>query len=65
MRKLTFKIDEGNKLYQMEFITDRTPEWTVEQYTRYRNCTMRLMGDEPTEEKESVSREVRFGLYDL
>jgi hypothetical protein len=39
----------------MEFITDRTPEWTVEQYTRHRNCTMRLIGDEPTEETEVTS----------
>ena len=55
MRKLTFKIAEGDELYQMEFITDRTPEWTVEQYSRNRNCTMRLIGDEPTEETEPTS----------
>lgn len=58
MRKLTFKIAEGNELYQMEFITDRTPEWTVEQYTRHRNCTMQLMGNEPTEETEATSRKI-------
>ena len=55
MRKLTFKIAEGDELYQMEFITDRTPEWTIEQYTRQRNCTMKLIGDEPTEETEPKS----------
>jgi len=58
MRKLTFKIAEGSELYQMEFITDRTPEWTVEQYSRNRNCTMRLIGDEPTEETEATSKRI-------
>ena len=58
MRRLTFKIAEGSELYQMEFITDRTPEWTVEQYSRNRNCTMILIGDEPTEETEATSKRI-------
>ena len=58
MRKLTFKIVEGSELYQMQFITDRTPKWTVEQYSRNRNCTMRLIGDEPTEETEATSKRI-------
>jgi hypothetical protein len=58
MRKLTFKIAEGNELYQMEFITDRTAEWTEQQYMRHRNCTMQLMGNEPTEETEATSRKI-------
>lgn len=58
MRKLTFQITEGSELYQMEFITDRTPEWTVEQYSRNRNCTMILIGDEPTEETEPISKKI-------
>lgn len=62
MRKLLYKIEEGNTSYNLEFITDRKPEWTEEQYTRHRvNCKMTLINNETTEEKESVSREVRLG----
>lgn len=56
MRKLTYIITEGSELKQMEFITDRTPQWTEEQYMRNRNCTMRLVGNEPTEETEATSK---------
>jgi len=55
MRKLTFQITEGDEFYGMEFITDRTPQWTEQQYMRHRNCTMELIGDEPTEETEPTS----------
>jgi hypothetical protein len=58
MRKLTFQITEGNEFYGMEFITDRTPQWTEEQYSRNRNCTMELIGDEPTEETEATSKRI-------
>ena len=47
---------------QIEFITDRTIEWTKEQYTRNRGpLTMELISDETTEEKETISREVKLG----
>lgn len=58
MRKLTYLITQGSELQQIEFITDRTPEWTVEQYTRHRNCTMELIGNEPTEETESKTKRI-------
>jgi len=58
MRKLTYLITHGSELQQIEFITDRTPEWTVEQYTRHRNCTMELIGNEPTEETESKTKRI-------
>jgi len=63
MRKLTYNIIENNgNSYVMEFITDREPEWTEEQFTRHRfNCKMELIKNEITEEKQSVSREVRLG----
>ena len=32
MRKFIFKIDEGDSSKQIEFITDRTIEWTKKQY---------------------------------
>jgi|TARA_B100000424_G_scaffold149405_1_gene113924 hypothetical protein len=66
MRKLTYKIVEETTNSQthkfIEFITDRTPQWTEEQYLRNRiNTTMELIGDEETEETEPISRESRVG----
>jgi hypothetical protein len=63
MRKLIYKITELNeKPYGLEFITDRSPKWTEEQYTRHRlNCKMELISNETTEEKEAVSREIELG----
>ena len=59
MRKITFKIEDSTSSKNIEFITDRTPQWTEEQYTRNREpLTMELISDEATEEKESLSREV-------
>ena len=53
MRKLVFKILEETPNSQtikfIEFITDRTPQWTEEQYLRNRvNTTMELIEDEET-----------------
>ena len=61
MRKLTYKVVEETKNSQththIEFITDRTPEWTEEQYLRNRsNTTMELISNEEAEETESISR---------
>ncbi|NDB29720.1 hypothetical protein EB155_08105 [archaeon] len=66
MRKLTYKIktetDSSQTIEIKEFITDRTPEWTEEQYLRNRsNTIMELVSDEVTEEKEAVSREIELG----
>jgi hypothetical protein len=62
MKKLIYKITEDDKQYSLEFITDRTPEWTEQQYTRHRiNCKMELISNETTKEKEPLSREVRLG----
>ena len=66
MRKLTYKIVEETTNSQthkfIEFITDRTPQWTEEQYLRNRiNTTMELVSDEETEETEPISRESRLG----
>lgn len=62
MKKLIYKITEDDKQYSLEFITDRTPEWTEQQYTRHRiNCKMELISNETTEEKEPTSREVKLG----
>ena len=66
MRKLLFKIREETENSQttkfIEFITDRTPQWTEEQYLRNRvNTTMELIEDEETKETEPISREVRLG----
>ena len=66
MRKLLFKIREETESSQttkfVEFITDRTPQWTEEQYLRNRtNTTMELVSDEETEETEPISRESRLG----
>jgi len=62
MKKLIYKITEDDKQYSLEFITDRTPEWTEQQYTRNRiNCKMELLSNETTKEKEPLSREVGLG----
>ena len=62
MKKLIYKIIEDDKQYSLEFITDRTPAWTEQQYTRHRiNCKMELISNETTEEKEPISREVGLG----
>lgn len=59
MRKLTYLITEEDESYGMEFITDRTPQWTEQQYKRHRgNITMILIGEEPTEETEGTARKV-------
>ncbi len=62
MRKLVYKIVEETENSQtnkfIEFITNRTPQWTEEQYLRNRiNTTMELVSDEETEETEPISRE--------
>jgi serine/threonine protein kinase HipA of HipAB toxin-antitoxin module len=58
MQKLTYIITEGDRTYGMEFITDRTPSFTENQYMRHRaNCTMNLIGEEPTEETQGQSNE--------
>ena len=66
MRKLTYKIveetDRTQSIKWIEFITDRAPQWTEEQYLRNRiNTTMELVSDEETEETEPISRESRLG----
>jgi len=61
MRKIRFNIKTQNEKPNMvlEFITDRTPEWTEEQYTRNREpLTMELISNEATEEQEPLSREI-------
>ena len=45
----------------MEFITDRTPGWTVAQFIRNRpGLVMTLVSDETTDLKETISREITF-----
>ena len=66
MRKLVYKITEekeqSQSIYHIEFITDRTTEWTEKEYLRNRsNTVMELVSDEETEEKEPTSREVKLG----
>jgi hypothetical protein len=59
MRKITFKIEDSTSTKNIEFITDRTPQWTVEQYSRNREpLTMELISNEATKETEAVSREI-------
>jgi len=59
MNKLTYLITEGDETYSMEFITDRTSQWTEQQYMRNRsNIKMNLIGEEPTEETEATSRKI-------
>lgn len=62
MRKLIYNVTDGDERYTLEFITDRTPEWTEQQYTRHRiNCKMELISNETTEEQKPISREVGLG----
>ena len=62
MRKLIYNVTDGDERYTLEFITDRTPEWTEQQYTRHRiNCKMELISNETTKETEPISREVGLG----
>lgn len=61
MRKLTFEVFDEGEYYGMEFITDRTAKWTMEQYGRNRNCTMNLIGDEQTNEIEATARKINLG----
>ena len=67
MKKLVFLIKENEEAPKViEFITDRTPEWTIEQYGRNRlPLEMELIRNEETEEKEPLSREVDLGLYNI
>lgn len=59
MIKLVYLINEGDESYGMEFITDRTPQWTEQQYMRNRSdITMTLIGEEPTEETEGTARKI-------
>tara|TARA_B110000503_G_scaffold16741_1_gene23900 strand:- start:146 stop:325 length:180 start_codon:yes stop_codon:yes gene_type:complete len=59
MRKITFKIEDTTSSKNIEFITDRTSEWTEEQYYRNRKpLTMELISDEETKETEPLSREI-------
>ena len=63
MRKLTYLIvpNEGN-YYHVEFITDREPKWTEEQFLRHRRgYKMEMLSDEETKEKIPTSREVKLG----
>ena len=62
MRKLTYFVLEDGGTSGLEFITDRTPQWTEEQYQRHRtHIVMELLSDEETEETNPVSREVGLG----
>ena len=59
MRKITFKIEDTTSSKNIEFITDRTSEWTEEQYSRNREpLTMELISDEETKKTEPLSREI-------
>ena len=59
MRKLIYKIEDNTSRKQIEFITDRTPQWTEEQYSRNREpLKMELISNEATKETEAVSREI-------
>lgn len=69
MRKLIYLVTPPGETmgredapYSVEFITDRTPIWTEQQYLRHRSgYKMELISDEETEEKEPVSREIDLG----
>ncbi len=59
MRKMIYKITKGDESELVEFITDRTPEWTEKEYSRNREpLTMELISNEATKETEAVSREI-------
>ena len=67
LRKLVFLIKENDEAPKIiEFITDRSSEWTIQQYGRNSiPLEMELIKDEETEEKEPLSREVDLGLYNV
>ena len=59
MRRLVFEIKKDNEISYMEFITDRTPAWTIQQYHRNRTDTvMTLISSNTTDKKEFSSREI-------
>jgi hypothetical protein len=59
MRRLVFEIKKDNEISHMEFITDRTPAWTIQQYLRNRfDIVMTLISNNTTNEKEFSSREI-------
>ena len=59
MRRLVFEIKKDNEISHMEFITDRTPGWTIQQYLRNRSdIEMTLISSDTTDEKEFSSREI-------
>ena len=59
MRKLIFEIKKDKEISHIEFITDRTPAWTIQQYLRNRpGEVMTLISNNTTDEKEFSSREI-------
>ena len=59
MRRLVFEIKKDNEISHMEFITDRTPAWTIQQYLRNRSdIVMTLISNNTTDEQEFSSREI-------
>ena len=59
MRKITFKIEEGSTTKNVEFITDRTADWTMEQYQRNKEpMKMVVIDDSETTETTQSIREV-------
>ena len=62
MRKLIFKIEDNGKKFLLECVTDRTPEWTMNQYSRNRKgCIIEMISNEETEERQPTSREIGLG----
>ena len=56
---MIYKITKGDESELVEFITDRTPEWTEKEYSRNREpLTMELISNEEAKETEAVSREI-------
>ena len=56
MKKLTYLITEGDESYSMVFITDRTAQWTEQQYMRHRiNIVMNFISEEKTDETIATS----------
>ena len=59
MKRLVFEIKKGDEISHMEFITDRTPAWTIQQYLRNRpGIIMTLISNESSNLKETTSREI-------
>ena len=59
MRKLIFEIKKDNEISHMEFITDRTQGWTIQQYLRNRSdIVMTLISNNTTDEKDYSTREI-------